>query len=86
MQRIEKTKLLHDRLDRYDKKKYSAKRRKLSENLLIGEKVFVLGEQIRKKSALRKFHKQLVQNISYFNKRHTFVIRNRKLIKLTIND
>ena len=37
--RIEKTKLLHDRVDRYDKKKYLAKRRKLRENLNIGEKV-----------------------------------------------
>ena len=36
---IEKTKLLHDRVDRYDKKKYLAKRRKLRENLNIGEKV-----------------------------------------------
>ena len=39
MHRIEKTKKLHDRLDRCDKKRYSAKRKKLTEELLIGEKV-----------------------------------------------
>ena len=41
MHRKEKTKLLHDRLNRYNKKKYKAKRRKLMENLNIGEKVLV---------------------------------------------
>ena len=63
MHRIEKTKLLHDRLDRYEKKKYSAKGRKLREHLFIGEKVLVLAEQIRKKLAPGKFYKQSVQNI-----------------------
>ena len=72
MHRIEKTKLLHDRLDRYDKKKYLAKRRKLRENLNIGEKVLVLAERIKKKSAPGKFSKQSVQNIAYFNKEKTF--------------
>ena len=49
MHRKEKTKLLHDRLNRYNKKKYKAKRRKLMENLNIGEKVLVLVEKIKKK-------------------------------------
>ena len=44
--RIEKTKLVKDRLDRYDKKKYKAKRRKLRENLNVSEKVLVLAERI----------------------------------------
>ena len=43
---IEKTKILHDRLERYDNKEYKAKRRKLRENLNIGEKVLVLAERI----------------------------------------
>ena len=64
MYRIEKTKKLHDRLDRYDKKRYSAKRKKLREDLLIGEKVLVLAERIKKKAAPVKFDKQSVQNIS----------------------
>ena len=78
MRRIEKTRLAYGRLDRYDKKRYSAKKLKLRENLTIGEKVLVLAEQIRKKSAPRKFYKQSVQNISYFNKTETFVIRKKQ--------
>ena len=55
MQRTEKTQMLHARLDRYDKKRYSAKRKKLREELLIGEKVLVFTEIIKKKSAPGKF-------------------------------
>ena len=84
MHRIEKTKLLHDRLDRYDQKKYSLKRRKLRDNLNIGEKVLVLAERIKKKSAPGKFFKQSVQKISYFNKEKTFLIRKKqKIDKIT---
>ena len=36
----------HDRLDRYDRKKYAAKKKKLRENLNIGEKALVLAESI----------------------------------------
>ena len=50
--RIQRTKLVNDRLDTYDKKKYKAKRRKLRENLKIGEEVLVLAERIRKKISL----------------------------------
>ena len=75
MHRIEKTKKLHDRLDRDDKKRYSAKRKKLREDLLIGEKVLVLAERTKKKAAPIKFDKQSLQNISYFNKEGTFTIR-----------
>ena len=38
---IEKTRLVHSRLDRYDKKRYSAKKLKLRENLTTGEKALV---------------------------------------------
>ena len=80
MHRIEKTKLLHDRLDRYDKKKYLVERRKLRENLNIGEKVLVLAERIKKKSAPGKFYKQSVQDIAYLNKEKTFSIRKKQKI------
>ena len=72
MHRIDKTNLLHERLDKYDKKKYSAKRRKLRENLSTGEKVLVLAERIKRKPAPGKFYKQSVQKITYFNKEKTF--------------
>ena len=53
--------MLHDRLDTYDQKKYQAKKkkRKLRENLNTGEKVLVLAERIRKKSAPGKFYKEV---------------------------
>ena len=47
----------------------------MREELSIGEKVFLLPEKIKKKSAPGKFYKQSVQNISYFNKEKTFIIR-----------
>ena len=42
---IEKVKQVNDRLNRYDRKKYSAKRRKLRENLSVGERILVLAEE-----------------------------------------
>ena len=51
------------------------KRKKLRENLKTGEKVYILAERIKKKSALGKFYKQSVQNISYFNKDVIYTIR-----------
>ena len=80
MHRLEKTDKLNQRQDRYDKKKYSRKRKKLRENLNIGEKVYVLAERIKKKSAPGKFYKQSVQNISYFNKDTVFIIRKKQTI------
>ena len=68
MRRIEKTQGLHNRLDKYYKKTNSLKKRQLREDLSICEKVFMVAEQIKKKSAPGKFYKQSVQNISYFNK------------------
>ena len=65
-------------------KKYSAKRRKLQENLNVGERVLVLAERIKKKSAPGKFYKQLIQNIAYFNKEQVFAIRTKqKIDKIT---
>ena len=80
MHRIDKTKKLHDRLDRYDKKRYLAKRKKLREDLMIDEKVLVLAERIKKKAAPGRFYKQSVQDISYFNKDKTFLIRKKRLM------
>ena len=75
MHSLEKTRKIHRILDDYDVKKYSTKRRKLRDELSIGEKVYVLAERIKKKSAPGKFYKQSVQNISYFNKDNTFITR-----------
>ena len=80
MHRIEKTSKLNDRLDRYDKKIYQRKRIELRENLKVGEKVYILAERIKKKSAPGKFYKQSVQNISYFNKETIYIIRKKQKI------
>ena len=41
---------------------------------------YVLAVRIKKKSAPGKFYKQLVQNISYFNKDFVFTIRKKQTI------
>ena len=68
-------------MDRYDPKKYSKKRKKLRENLNIGERVYVLAERIKKKSAPGKFYKQSVQNIKFFNKDTVYTIRKKQMIE-----
>ena len=60
--------------------KYSAKRKKLRDELFLGEKVLVLAERIKKKADPGKFYKQSFQNISYFNKDRTFTIRKIQTI------
>ena len=75
-----KTQKLHRRQDAYDVRRYSAQRKKLRDELFVGEKLFVLTERIRKKAAPGKFYKQSVQNISYFNKDKTFIIRRIRSI------
>ena len=40
----------------------------------------ILAERIKKKTARGKFYKQIVQNISYFNKKEKFTIRNKQKI------
>ena len=77
MHRQEKTHKLNLRQDRYDKKSMTENQKKLRENLNIGEKVYVLAERIKKKSSPGKFYKQLVQNISCFNKDVVFTIRKK---------
>ena len=42
---------------------------------MVGEKVLVLAERVRKKAAPGKFYKPSVQNISYINKNRTFIMR-----------
>ena len=79
--RIEKTKKkTHDRLDKFNQKKYEAKKKKLRE---IGEKVFVSVKRIQQKSAPGKFYKQTVKNsknnkflIKTFQKHELFAVKN----------
>ena len=72
---------MHNALDKYDAKIYSRKKKKLREDLAIGESVLLLVKRIKKQLAPGKFYKSLVQNISFFNKEKIFVIRNKKTIE-----
>ena len=77
--RIEITKLVYDRLDRYHKKKYKAKRRKLRENLNIGEKVLVLAERIKKKNQLlENFTSSLHKALHILIKKKYFLSERKK--------
>ena len=79
---IKMSKKNSDRLDRYDRKFYSRKKKKLCEELNVGEKVLILAERLKKKSVLGKLYKQSVQNISYFNRENVFIITNKKKYKI----
>ena len=61
-------------------KKVLKKKNKLRDDLHIEERVYVLAEIIRKKSPPGKFHKQSVQNVSYFKKDAVFTISKKKRI------
>ena len=78
---IKISKKTSDRLDRYHKKLYSRKKKKLREELNVGEKVLILAERLQRKPAPGKFYKQSVQNIFYFNKENIFIIRNKRKIE-----
>ena len=62
------------------KKKYATKKGKLSKTLDTGEKVLVLAKRIKKKSTHGKFNKQMVQNISFVNKKEIVTIRSKQKI------
>ena len=80
-ERIKMSKKNSDWLDRYDRKLYFRKKKKLREELNVGEKVLTLAERLKKKSVLGKFYKQSVQNISYFNRENVFIITNKRKIE-----
>ena len=65
-------------------KKICCQKEKNSKNLDIGEKVLVLAKRIKKKSTHGKFNKQMVQNISFSNKKEIVTIKsNQKIDKNT---
>ena len=78
--RIKTVKKAHNALDKYHAKLYLRKKKKLGENLAIGENVLLLAERIKKESAPGKFYKSSVQNISFFNKEKIFVISSKSSI------
>lgn len=77
---MRKQKKIRDRLDKFNQKKYEAKKKKLRE---IGEKVFVSVKRIQQISAPGKFYKQTVKNsknnrflIKTFQRHELFAVKN----------
>ena len=84
MHRTERTKLIHDIRNRYDKKKYDQKKKKkMRENLKIDEKVLVLAEKIRKKSATGKFYSLFKIYLSLTKRKYFSLEKSKKIDKIS---
>ena len=70
-----------NRYERYQTKKYLKKKKQLRVLLGIGEDMLILSSRIRKKDALGKFYKSLVDNKTFFNRKNIFQVTNRKKIE-----
>ena len=81
MHQIERAKLIHDRLNSFDKKKYDRKKKKLRENLNINKNVWFWQRELEKNQVWESFCKQSVQNISYFTRKNFSLEKRKKLIK-----
>ena len=55
--------------------KKDANKRKLRQPLMIGEKVLILSERIKKKDAPGKLYKSMTQNKSFLNKDKIFIVK-----------
>ena len=62
------------RYERYERKKYQRKKKKLRVPLEIDEDVLLLSSRIKKKSDSGKFYKSLVDKKSFFDKKTIFTI------------
>ena len=67
-ERIKRSKNISDRIDKYDRKKYAAEKKKLCNNLGVGEKVLVLAER-KKKQHLRNFIHKLFKTYCILTKK-----------------
>ena len=56
-------------------KKILFRSKKLQEPLLVGEKVLVLAERLKKKDAPGLLFKSTTENIPFFNRKETFIVR-----------
>ena len=80
---IEGTKLIHDRVNRYDKKKYDRIKKKLRENLNINKRNFWFWQRELEKSQLREsFRNNLFKIYLALTKRKYFSLeKSKNLIK-----
>ena len=77
--RIEKTRQVHERLNRYDKK-MQVQKKKTKRQIKCWWKSTGLSWMNKKKFAPGKSYKQLVQNVAYFNRDEIFSIRKRQTV------
>ena len=63
-----------DRYKRYELRQDKKFKRKLREPLLVGEKVLVLAERLKKKDAPGLLFKSTTENIPFFNRKETFIV------------
>ena len=80
MRRLSKISKAQPPYERYQKKKYLKKKKKLRVPLEIGEDVLLLSSRIKKKSDPGKFYKSTVDNKSFLDKNAIFTITNRQNI------
>ena len=66
-----------DKLDRYDRTLYSRKNKKLRKELNVGEKVLILAERLKKKSAPTSFINNLFK-ISLLLTKKMFLLQETK--------
>ena len=80
---IERIKLIHNRLNRYDQKKYDRKKKKMRENLNINENVLVWQRELEKHQLWESFTNNLFKIYLTLTKRKYFSLekRKKKLIK-----
>ena len=64
-----------ERYERHDINFDKKARRKLRSPLIVGEKVLVLAERIRKKNAPGNLYKSTTENISFFNREQVYKVR-----------
>ena len=77
---LSKISKVQPRYERYEKKKYLRKGRKLRVPLEIGENVLLLSSRIKKKSAPGLFYKSTVDNKSFLDKKTICTITNTQNI------
>ena len=83
--RIDKTRQVHERLHRCDRKKYKYKRKKLRDKLNISEKVLVLVERIKKNQRSGNCASSQYKILPILTEMRHFQLEKNKLsIKLTI--
>ena len=80
IRRLSRISKAQPRRERYQKKKYLRKKKKLRVPLEIGEDILLILSRIKRKNDPGKFYKSTVGNKSFFDKNAIFTVTNRRNI------